>query len=1265
VSSGDDFRGTDRFAIRGRLGAGGMGVVYQAFDRERGALVALKTLRDLDAKALYRFKSEFRALADLAHPNLVRLGELYGEGDEWFFTMELLDGVDFLAWVRGANAPSSHQGGDSITTRLTTRLPTSPDVDPREDGWSQGQTQVGDGGLAAPSGVPVAMPADERRLRDALRQLAQGIAALHGVHKIHRDIKPANVLVTAEGRVVLLDLGLVSDLDRHGRLESDSKIVGTATYMAPEQATSHAVGPAADWYSLGAMLYEALTGRPPFSGTPVEILMKKQSYEPTPPRTLVPEVPRDLDVLCAELLRRSPHERPPGEQILERLGVATLAAAGAHAPLASSPSGSEAPFVGRERELEALRAALAEAEAGLAISTFVLGESGIGKSELVRRFLGQLEATRPDVVVLSGRCYERESVPFKAFDHVVDALAAHLARLEPVDAALLLSRDSAVLARVFPVLRRVPVMGRATEARIPDLQELRARAFAALRQLLAGLARMRPVVVFIDDFQWADADSLAMFTAVMQGLEAPPLLFLATVRASAEATLAGHLPAALAAVEDVPGDLRTLPLFALSPEESQTLAGKLLRASGAVGHDVRVLAREGRGHPFFIHELVRHLGNAPGEHTEARLDDALWSRILTLDPAARRLLELIAVAGEPLSQRLAMQAADLDVGELVRATGVLRVASLARTLGARSDDSIECYHDRVREAVVGRLDAERQREHHERLANALEAAVGAAQDPLALVRHLEAAGQAERAAGQAERAGRLAAQALAFERAVAMYATALRLGQHGVDAARPLRIAMADALVNAGRGTHAARVYLEAAEGAESGTRRECLRKAAEQLLIGGEIERGLATLEEVLAEFGERLPPTPGRALLSLLWNRTRLRLRGLRFTPRDESAIPPRELVLVDIYHLVGAGLALVDTMRGADFQSRGLRLALHSGERRRVVRGLGLFAGILASQGPRANARAAAIVKRCAEVVGDSKDPFLRGWVAGSTGLVHYLGGRFSLGAELMHESEKTLRDETIGHIWELNTVRIYALLALRALGRWGEMRLGLDVCLRDAARRGDRYAETTLARSLNIAWLVGGDPARARSELAVRGWAPPEGGYHIQHWYAHRAATEISLYEGDIAAAEATLATARAQLRRSFLLRVQTIRAEVTWLAGRVALAQAGREAAPGGAEVELAARLTEATRAAKRLAGEGVAYASVWSGLLEAGVAQRRAPGADARARLVRAAEDAEREGLRMCVAAVRTALGDVRGEEAMLQEGIRDPARMAAMIFPV
>ncbi len=211
-----EFAGTERFEIKRRLGSGGMGVVYEALDREKNARVALKILKHVDAQALYRLKNEFRALQDLEHPNLVSLGELVETGGQWFFTMELIEGVDFLSYVR-------------CLVDESTPTPV-PDLAPSEDTLRSEQ-------VVGPRTAGSTRKLDEPKLRAALGQLCLGLVALHAAGKVHRDIKPSNILVTSEGRVVLLDFGLITDASG-GEQSTEVHIVGTAAYMAPEQDAS-------------------------------------------------------------------------------------------------------------------------------------------------------------------------------------------------------------------------------------------------------------------------------------------------------------------------------------------------------------------------------------------------------------------------------------------------------------------------------------------------------------------------------------------------------------------------------------------------------------------------------------------------------------------------------------------------------------------------------------------------------------------------------------------------------------------------------------------------------------------------------------------------------------------------------------------------------------------------------------------------------------------------------------------------------------------
>src|SRR5882672_1156072 len=233
-----DWKGTHRFEVVRCIGQGGMGTVYEARDRERRQRVAIKTLLHFDPASLFMFKQEFRTLADVQHPNLVRLYEFVAtEGERVFFSMELVRGTEFVTYVQKPDRLlGSAQTSEVVRIQPVEARGCSADLD---------------------------------RLRPALRQLVEGVQALHAAGKLHRDIKPSNVLVTPEGRVVLLDFGVATELTRveDENLREERQLVGTARYMAPEQAFDEALTPASDWYSVAVMLYEALVGSPLFHGS--------------------------------------------------------------------------------------------------------------------------------------------------------------------------------------------------------------------------------------------------------------------------------------------------------------------------------------------------------------------------------------------------------------------------------------------------------------------------------------------------------------------------------------------------------------------------------------------------------------------------------------------------------------------------------------------------------------------------------------------------------------------------------------------------------------------------------------------------------------------------------------------------------------------------------------------------------------------------------------------------------------------------------------
>ncbi len=1237
-----------------------MGVVYEAHDRETGQRVALKTLKHADPQSLYHFKREFRTVQGFQHPNVITLGELFEAEGHWFFTMELVDGDDFLTYVRRGAKPTPI---DDTSSLPVSPLPANGDTLPLR--------------RAGVSGLPVrptrsAPPADERLLRPALGQLALGIATLHEHGIIHRDIKPSNIRVATDGRVVVLDFGVAALAVRDPH-STANRLVGTPAYMAPEQALAGEGRPEADWYSLGVVMYEALVGQLPHSGrTDVEVLARKQHFAPAPPRSLFPGVPEDLAELSVELLRLEAADRPREREILERLGVSRRASPATVAT--SSPSvhlTSSAPFVGRAAELDVLRRAFAEVQRGGTRAVSVVGESGLGKTALLRNFVELLDAEAAGVVVLEGRCYERESVPYKAFDGVVDSLSQYMRQLSEQEAAVLVPPNAALLSRVFPVLGRVECIARAPRppAEIKDPHELRGRVFAALRELLFLLAERKPLVLLIDDMQWADADSLLLLRELLREGHAPRLLLLMSSRVDMSSALSQDMSgdAHDTALTGVSHD--SLALGPLDPSVAPELAELLLRRAGGTTAAAASIAVEARGHPLYIDELVRHVAIAGERDREAlRLDDAIWARASNLPSLARHVLEIVCVAGAPLPQETLAQAAKLQLADFMQRVALLRVGNFLRSGGARGADVVEPYHDRVREAVFANIEAEALVERHRRIAIALETSGAVVARPELLVRHLEAAGETQRAAELAAEAAQRATNALAFDRAVQLYRSALRLGEYHGDVLVSLRIALAEALVYAGLGPEAAEEYLAAAQDAEPATRLDCERKAAEQLLVSGHIERGIATLTGVLAAHGVRLPKTPRHALASVVWRRAYLRLRGLRWEERRASEVSDRDLSRIDVFRAVSQGMALVDTIRGADFQVRGLLLALKTGERTRVADFILREAVYIGSQGVRHVPRAKRLVETGRKVASDSEDPFLKAWIVGADGALSYFSGRYGDAERLCAESEGIFRGTMSGVWWEISTACLFRLYALVRMGRFRELADARTAYLRDAAYRGDRYAETTIKRYSGVVWLAQDRPRDGLDELDRTTWPLPERAFHLQHWYELSARAEVALYQDNVGSFLEGFVADFDKLERSLLFRVEMVRALARWLRGRVALSAALSSTEP-------APHLAMAAKAARQLQREHLPSAHAWASFISGAIAAQRGDEETAIAQVRQARELSNEHEMPFCGAVAmwregRLVGGDegaalvARSRESMASEGIENPARMCDIVAP-
>ena len=1177
-------------------------MVYEAFDRERRAVVALKTIGHFSAEALLHLKAEFRVVQDLQHPNLVQLGELIEEAGEWFFTMERVHGVDLVSYVRGE-----------------------------------------------------AGRADEARLRFVLPQLVKGLGVLHAAAKVHRDVKPSNVLVTPEGRVVLLDFGVARDLLDAG--DEEDMVIGTASYMAPEQAEAAPLTPAADWYALGVVLFQALTGELPFTGTVHQMLEQKLLRDAPAPSARFPDVPADLDALCRDLLRREPEERPRAAEILRRLGAAADEL-GSRARLGA--------FVGRVAELQALEQAFEGVVAEKrAVAVLIEGESGVGKSRLAASFSGEVAQSHPGTRVFFARCYERESVPYKAVDGIIDGIAKFLA-LQEGDAKSFLPDSSELLAQAFPVLAPFVRQARPSErAPIASPAEQRTRLFRAVRELLRKLVTGPALVLVIDDLQWADPDSLALLSEVLRPPLDPSILLVMTVRSGSSA----------GAEQLAARSVRRIPLAKLPASEAEELILQLLEAPPGAKRDpaleerVRSIAAESGGHPLFIDELVRS-GAAGGEGTgRVRLDSAIWRRVSRIDAEARRVLELTAVAGLPLAQSTVGAAAALEDAALASLATTLRAERLVRTSGVSRRDTIEPYHDRVRESVLAHLDEGERRTCHARLAAALESEGDA--DPEVLATQWLGAQEPARAGGYMVRAGDRAAKALAFDRAARLYRRAMELGSLPEADVRTVKGRLAEALTNAGRDAEAGEVRLALAQGAVGALEAVDLRRrAAEHFLCSGHVDRGIDLLRSALRDVHVAYPKTPLAVVVRLVFFRLLLRLRGVSFREREESSIPPATLVRIDTLRSAGLGLSMQDNARGAYFQTRSLLAALDAGEPHRILLALTMEMCFTAIGGTRTQARARELLAPVHALAARLDTPVGRALAATGEGWLHFFLGQWPEAVRELSGAERIFRDQCIGVAYEISSVRVVLYRALAHTGELRELAARVQPVVRDVESRGDGFSAAILrATALVVLGVAADEPEKTRSHLAeARQWLSKER-FQIVHYYVFLAEMTLDLYCGDAAAALARVKRTWPALRRSLLLRMQNVRGYAVGFRVRTLLALAAEDPVRRP-ELHVAAE-----RDVARMEREGHVWADAEALLFRATIDAQRGDAAQARTKYARAIEAFSAMGMKLDVACTRRRLGELLGgdegaarvreaDAVLAAEEVRDPVKFARTHAP-
>ncbi|MBL0212704.1 MAG: protein kinase [Myxococcales bacterium] len=1023
----------DRYHIVRELGRGGMGVVYLGRDLRLDMDVAIKFRGAIHSDATLWLKREFRSVASLRHPNLVELYELVAHDASCYFTMEYLPGIDPRRWVERPRIGIASVPPDPRATDQTTR--SAP---PLQEAHTE-MTPSPHGAAPAPVTVRGTALVDFTRVRTVIAQLAEGLAFLHARGVIHRDVKPSNAIVV-DGSVKLLDFGLALERKRQDEdLARETRIVGTAAYLAPEYVERLVVSPQIDVYALGVLAFELCTGSPPFGGTMHVLSRLRKSLKIPRASEANAEVPPDLDALIAAMLSPDPADRPAA------LDVAVRLSGNLSQP---RPARRELSFIGREAEVERLAARIADPTPRGRLM-LITGPSGAGKTTLIDEVVGR--ARTPELLNWRGRCHERERVPYRAFDSIIDDLATELAG-DPRLAKEI--EHAAALARVFPVLAPLidPVLG--DEPAAADLRVERERALLALVQMVRQLMTAPRAVVVIDDLHWADDDSLELLALLVDKIERP-----LTVVASW--TTQGAAPARQALLDKLGGAAEVVDVPTMTDAEVLRVIAEL--APRAPTERLAAAARLAAGSPYLAELIGRELGEAD----VADPHDAELRRLDRLTPPERTVAEITALAGGTASFEQLRALAELPSGRLQSVLRGLEDARIVRATPAVSGDPVYVfYHQRLRETAFAAMPGEARRALHQRFAGWFEATTS---DAGQLAYHWHEAGNPTRAAHWAIVAGEAAQAQLAWGVASAWFARALTLGTD-----TPLvRGQLAECLFLGGKLAAAAEEFLTLARTDREGDRWRV--RAAEAYLKLGELDRGLGLLDEVLARRGVH------RAK-----NRVTSVVRAVSVAAHWMSPLPVKQRrvddVLASAYRVIASFLSTPYPIESLEYVLRGVALAEASGDRAAHAMGMAMLAayvatGSLGRFGDRAIANAQ-------QLSAQSGAPYPRMVAAGASGMLATLRGNWEGMRSAHTEAESVCKRLGLERSWEASFLRTYWALGELYAGeapRAGELLAGLTDTSEDLWTRAMlgscRGRVLVLAGDLPAARLVAEQLARA--------------------------------------------------------------------------------------------------------------------------------------------------------------------------------------------
>jgi hypothetical protein len=681
------------------------------------------------------------------------------------------------------------------------------------------------------------------------------------------------------------------------------------------------------------------------------------------------------------------------------------------------------------------------------------------------------------------------------------------------------------------------------------------------------------------------------------------------------------------------------------------------------------IADEAAGSPFLIHRLAQRVLASPDRIDEVSNATLISEEMERLTSAQRRLIEVVAVARQPVPVDVAAKAVmdatggPIDLGQLF-ATRLLQLQRRG------PEELLDIYHDRIRRQLLDGLSEDTKAAHHRALIDALEAVRPHESERLAY--HYELGGQPDEASVHALSAAHQASGALAFDKAVNLYKRALSLGAWDREGRHGIELDLAKALANAGRGLESARSFLAAAETA-SGIANIRLRiKAADQYLRSGYLAEGQTLLQQLLNEVNLRWTDRPSMMIASMLLHRARARwlMRGMDDDrPTSESE---HQTAQMEVLWAAAVGLSMFDPVSSADFSARHLVFALKNRNAYRMALALAGEATQCAHRDGGRDGRPQELLQAAMRYARRSGTAHAVAFVHCMTGITAFLGGRWSESAAESEVALNLFREHCIGVSWDTATAASFMCASNVFRGRLMEHARQLPALVADARARGDVYAADVLP-ALTLSWvqhLITDNPAGAASELADWPSVPSRTRWRIQDTNALAARADIAVYSGDPRKAWTLMDEYWPSVTRSLMVRVITIRILLLLTRAKCAVTLALTSDVD---TTERARLLRAAESAAQSMERTRCGWALAFAVTIRAGVASCRGQHEEAKRLLERAVADLQAFELMPWYYSARWQLAgcqeQVSGiaeplDEWWITERIAQPQRIANLLVP-